>query len=131
MAKIEEVSEEADESSPSSFSTSTCQVPIIPSPIDKIKEVPDEALDSLTIDLYNALNGKSEAEKLNVDLRDQLSECHQQIKELTFFEENLKNQVFVNQLLCIERKQALAGLKAEKNFVLRWCDASLKVDKII
>ena len=30
-----------------------------------------------------------------------------------------------------EREQALAELKAEKNTILGWCDASEKVNKII
>jgi len=58
MAKLEEVPEEAAESSSSSASTSTSQVPFTPTPTDSLS-----ALDSLTVDLYNALHGKSSAEK--------------------------------------------------------------------
>ena len=65
MAKIEEIPKEATESSSSSASTSSSQVPVIPVTADSLS-----ALDSLTVDLYNALNGKSKAEKLNLDLRD-------------------------------------------------------------
>ena len=135
MAKLEEVPKEAAESSSSSASasTSSSQVPFIPTPTDSLS-----TLDSLIVDLYNALNGKSLAEKLNTDLRDQLKECHQKIKELTIFEEKLKDQVSVNQLLCIgceqaiaEREQALAELRAEKNTIRGWCDASITVDNII
>ena len=60
------------------------------------------------------------------------------IKELTIFEENLKDQVSVNQLLCVQCKQAivesekaLAELNTEKNTIQGLCDASVKVDKII
>jgi len=89
-------------SSSSSASTSSSQVPFILTPTDSLS-----VLDSLTVDLYNALNGKSLVEKLNTDLRDQLKECHQKMKELAIFEENLKDQVSVNQLLCIECEQAI------------------------
>ena len=113
MAQIFEVPEEAVESSTSSASTSSNQVSIIPVTFDS------SAFDSLTVDLYNALSLKTKAEKLNLDLPDQLCQCHMKIKELTIFEENLKYQVFVNQLLCVEREQvvverekALAELKA-------------------
>ena len=133
MAKIKDIPEEVAESSSSSASTSATQVPISSNSSDSLS-----ALDSLTVDLYNALNGKTKAESENTDLRDQLSTCHQWIKELTIFEENMKDEVFVNQLLCVEREKAiaerekaLAELIAEKNTVLGWCGASVKVDKII
>ena len=67
MAKLEEVPEEAAELFSSSTSTSTSQVPFSPTPTDSLS-----APDSLTVDLYNTLNGKSSAEKLNLDLCDQL-----------------------------------------------------------
>ena len=60
------------------------------------------------------------------------------IRELTIFEEKLKDQVSMNQMLCVEgeqaiaeREQALPELRAEKSTILGWCDASAKVDKII
>ena len=81
MAKLEEVPEDVHEASTSSVSTSASQVSTTPTPSDSLS-----ALDSLTVDLYNALNGKSSAEKLNVDLRDQLKVCHDKIRELTVFE---------------------------------------------
>ena len=44
----------------------------------------------------------------------------------------------MNQMLCVEREQAIAEreqfiteLRAKKSTILRWCDASAKVDKII
>ena len=44
----------------------------------------------------------------------------------------------MNEMLCVEheqaiseRDQALVELKAEKNIILGWCDASEKVEKII
>ena len=86
MAKIEDIPEEVAESSSSSASTSATQVPISSSAPDSLS-----ALDSLSVDLHNALNGKTKAESMNTDLRDQLSSCHQRIKELTIFEENLRD----------------------------------------
>ena len=93
-SQIQEVHEETVEFSTSSVSTSnsTSQVPATSSvTFDSMS-----ALNSLTVDLYNALHGKTEAEKLNLDLHDQLSKCHKKIKELTIFEENLRDQVSVN-----------------------------------
>ena len=129
MAKLEEVPED----STSSASVYVNQVHTTPTSSDNLS-----ALDSLTVDLYNALNGISSAEKQNIDLRDKLKACHDKIRELTIFEENLKDQVSVNQMLCVEREQAiserdqaLAELKTEKNTIPGWCEASEKVDKII
>ena len=68
MVKIEDIPEEVVESSSSSASTSATQVPISSNTSDSLS-----ALDSLTVDLYNALNGKTMAESKNIDLRDQLS----------------------------------------------------------
>ena len=53
------------------------------------------------------------------------------IKKRTIFEENMKDQVSVNQLLCVECEKSIAELKAEKNTVQGWCDVAVKVDKII
>ncbi|KAJ9556050.1 hypothetical protein OSB04_010664 [Centaurea solstitialis] len=75
---------------------------------------------------------------MNIDLRDQLKECHEKIKQLTILEENYKDQVSVNQTLCIERERALAAkeralaeLNAEKVTIKGWSDASEKVDEIL
>ena len=65
---------------------------------------------------------------MNIDLRDQLSACHQKIKELTIFEENLKDQVIVNQLLCVEREKAISDLNSERNTIKGWCDASVAAE---
>ena len=60
------------------------------------------------------------------------------ISELTIFEENLRDQVIVNQLLCIEREQAIAkrekaisDLNSERNTIKGWCNASVTAEKII
>ncbi|KAJ9546718.1 hypothetical protein OSB04_019261 [Centaurea solstitialis] len=66
------------------------------------------AMDTLTIDLFNALNGKSSAENVNFDLRTELKECHEKLKELAVYEASYKDQVHANQVLCIEREQAIA-----------------------
>ena len=72
MAKPEEVPEDIPEHSTSSASAYVNQVPTTPTSSDNLS-----ALDSLTVDLYNALNGKSSAEKQNVDLRDKLKVCQE------------------------------------------------------
>ena len=60
MAKLEEVPEDVPETSTSSESTSASQVSTTPTPTPSDSQ---SVLDSLTVDLYNALNGKSYAEK--------------------------------------------------------------------
>ena len=57
---------------------------------------------------------------------------------MTIFEENLREQVIVNQLLCIEREQAIAerekaisDLNSERNTIKGWCDALVTAEKII
>ncbi|KAI3702325.1 hypothetical protein L6452_28059 [Arctium lappa] len=89
------------------------------------------AVDVLTIDLYNALNDKSLAERKNNDLTEQLEKCHEKIRELTLLEESLKDQVVVNKNISIEREQAIAALKAENATVEKWCNSSTKITKII
>ena len=130
---MEDIPEEVAESPSSSASTSATQVPIYSNAPDSLS-----ALDSLTVDLYNALNGKTKAESMNTDLRDQLSSYHQRIKELTIFEGNLRDRVIVNQLLCIEceqaiaeREKAISDLNSERKTIKGWCDASVTVEKII
>ncbi|KAJ9544864.1 hypothetical protein OSB04_024571 [Centaurea solstitialis] len=136
MAKIEEVPEEAPAKAPeasTSVTESSIQVPSTYVPLESLTQ-----LDLMTIDLYKALNGKTSVEKINIDLRDQLKECHEKIKQLTILEENYKDQVSVNQTLCIEREKALAAkeralaeLNAEKVTIKGWSDASEKVDEIL
>ncbi|KAJ9568046.1 hypothetical protein OSB04_004012 [Centaurea solstitialis] len=144
MAKIEEVPEEVPTQAPeASFSTtpeastsateSASQVPTPVVPLESLTQ-----LDLVTLDLYKALNGKTSAEKMNIDLRDQLRECQEKIKQLTILEESYKDQVTVNQTLCIEREKALAAkeralaeLNAEKVTIKGWSDASEKVDEIL
>ncbi|KAJ9565707.1 hypothetical protein OSB04_001673 [Centaurea solstitialis] len=109
------------------------EIPIPVVPLESLTQ-----LDLVTLDLYKALNGKTSAEKMNIDLRDQLRECQDKIKQLTFLEESYKDQVTVNQTLCIEREKALAAkeralaeLNAEKVTIKGWSDASEKVDEIL
>src|SRR5581483_2619141 len=86
MAKIEEVPEESPAKAPeasSSETDSSSQVPTTVVPLESLTQ-----LDLLTLDLYKALNGKTSAEKMNIDLRDQLKDCHEKIKQLTIMEEN-------------------------------------------
>ncbi|KAJ9561128.1 hypothetical protein OSB04_006288 [Centaurea solstitialis] len=140
MAKIEEVPEEIPPQAPEASSSTTpeastsatdspSQVPIPLVPLESLTQ-----LDLVTLDLYKALNGKTSAEKMNIDLRDQLRECQEKIKQLTILEENYKDQVTVNKTLCIEREvalaakeRALAELNAEKVTIKGWSDASEKV----
>ncbi|KAJ9547789.1 hypothetical protein OSB04_020332 [Centaurea solstitialis] len=144
MAKIEEVPEEIPTQAPEASSSTTpeastsatdssSQVPIPLVPLESLTQ-----LDLVTLDLYKALNGKTSAEKMNIDLRGQLKECQEKIKQLTILEENYKDQVTVNKTLCIEREMALAAkeralaeLNAEKVTIKGWSDASEKVDEIL
>ncbi|KAJ9539111.1 hypothetical protein OSB04_031844 [Centaurea solstitialis] len=144
MAKIEEVPEEIPTQAPEASSSTTPEASTSatdsPSQVS-IPLVPLESLtqlDLVTLDLYKALNGKTSAEKMNIDLRDQLRECQEKIKQLTIMEENYKDQVTVNKTLCIEREvalaakeRALAELNAEKVTIKGWSDASEKVDEIL
>ncbi|KAJ9557303.1 hypothetical protein OSB04_011917 [Centaurea solstitialis] len=144
MAKIEEVPEEIPPQDPEASSSTTpeaststtdspSQVPIPLIPLESLTQ-----LDLVTLDLYKALNGKTSAEKMNIDLRGQLKECQEKLKQLTIVEENYKDQVSVNKTLCIERElalaakeKALAQLNAEKVTIKGWSDASEKVDEIL
>ncbi|KAJ9536639.1 hypothetical protein OSB04_un000188 [Centaurea solstitialis] len=144
MAKIEEVPEEIPPQDPKASSSTTpeastsatgssSQVPIPLIPLESLTQ-----LDLVTLDLYKALNGKTSAEKMNIDLRGQLKECQEKLKQLTIVEENYKDQVSVNKTLCIERElalaakeKALAQLNAEKVTIKGWSDASEKVDEIL
>src|SRR5581483_9837306 len=132
MAQLEDILEEDVPKTPSSSSLPPVQVPT-PSPTDTMT-----AMDALTIDLFNALNGKYSAEKVNLDFRTELKECQEKLKELAIYEASYKDQVHVNQVLCIEREQAiaekekvLAELNSEKVTVKSWADASETIDKII
>ncbi|KAJ9541694.1 hypothetical protein OSB04_028200 [Centaurea solstitialis] len=136
MAKIEEVPEEVPTQAPEASTSATESSSQVPTPVVPLESLTQ--LDLLTLDLYKALNGKTSAEKMNIDLRDQLKECHEKIKQLTILEENYKDQVSVNQTLCIERERALAAkeralaeLNAEKVTIKGWSDASEKVDEIL
>ncbi|KAJ9541915.1 hypothetical protein OSB04_028421 [Centaurea solstitialis] len=136
MAKIEEVPEEAPTQAPEPTTSATESPSQVSTPVVPLESLTQ--LDLLTLDLYKALNGKTSAEKMNIDLRDQLKECHEKIKHLTILEENYKDQVSVNQTLCIERERglatkerALAELNAKKVTIKGWSDASEKVDEIL
>ena len=77
MAKLEEVPEDVPEVSTSSASISSSQVPTAPTPSNSLS-----ALNSLTINLYNALNRKSSSKKQNNDLRDQLTVFHEKLLKI-------------------------------------------------
>ncbi|KAJ9548832.1 hypothetical protein OSB04_021375 [Centaurea solstitialis] len=136
MAKIEEVPEEAPTQAPEASTSATESTSQVPTPVVPLESITQ--LDLLTLDLYKALNGKTSAQKMNIDLRDQLKECHEKLKHLTILEENYKDQVSVNQTLYIERERALAAkeralaeLNAEKVTIKGWSNASEKVDEIL
>ncbi|KAJ9561789.1 hypothetical protein OSB04_006949 [Centaurea solstitialis] len=136
MAKIEEVPEEVPTQAPKASTSATESASQVPTPVVHLESLTQ--LDLVTLDLYKALNGKTSAEKMNIDLRDQLRECQEKIKQLTILEESYKDQVTVNQTLCIEREKALAAkeralaeLNAEKVTIKGWSDASEKVDEIL
>ncbi|KAJ9539049.1 hypothetical protein OSB04_031782 [Centaurea solstitialis] len=104
MAKIEEVLEEAPAKAPeasTSVTESSSQVSPTYVPLKSLTQQ-----DLLTLDMYNALNGKTSAEKMNVDLRDELKES------------------------IAAKEKALAELNAEKVTIKGWSNASEKVDEI-
>ncbi|KAJ9552804.1 hypothetical protein OSB04_016849 [Centaurea solstitialis] len=77
-------------------------------------------------------------EEVNFDLRTELKECHEKLKELSVYEASYKDQGHANQVLCIEREQAIAEkekalteLLSEKVTVKSWADAFEKVDEIL
>ncbi|KAJ9544642.1 hypothetical protein OSB04_024349 [Centaurea solstitialis] len=136
MNKIEEVPEEVPTQAPEASTSATESASQVPTPVVPLESFTQ--LDLVTLDLYKAMNGKTSAEKMNIDLRDQLRECQEKIKQLTILEESYKDQVTVNQILCIEREKALAAkeralaeLNAEKVTIKGWSDASEKVDEIL
>ncbi|KAJ9552545.1 hypothetical protein OSB04_016590 [Centaurea solstitialis] len=127
MARIEEVPEEVPTQAPEASNSTTDSASHVPIPLVPLESLTQ--LDLVTLDLYKALNGKTSAEKMNIDLRDQLRECQEKIKQLTILEENYKDQVTVNKTLCIERETALAAkeralaeLNAEK-VTIKGCSA--------
>ncbi|KAJ9541659.1 hypothetical protein OSB04_028165 [Centaurea solstitialis] len=101
MVQLEDIPKE--EVTATSASTSDLPQVSTPSPSDAMT-----VMDALTIDMFNALNGKSSAKKVNFDLRTELKECHEKLKELAVFEASYKDQVHANQVLCIDREQAIA-----------------------
>ncbi|KAI3668177.1 hypothetical protein L6452_43254 [Arctium lappa] len=127
MAKIKEELEEPYEPSMSYISS---QVSISTNPSLPEAER-SRAVDVLTNDLYNALNDKTQAENKNVHLTQDLEKCHEKIKELNLLEEKLKDQVIINEIISIEREQAIVALKAEKAHVEKWCKSSTKISEII
>ncbi|KAJ9545283.1 hypothetical protein OSB04_024990 [Centaurea solstitialis] len=107
MAKIEEVPEEVPTQAPeasTSAAESPSQVTTHVIPLESLTQ-----LDLVTLDLYKALNGKTSAEKMNIDLRDQLKE----------------------EKALAAKERALAKLNAEKVTIKGWSDASEKVDEIL
>ncbi|KAJ9547394.1 hypothetical protein OSB04_019937, partial [Centaurea solstitialis] len=88
--QIEEVPEEAPTQAPEASTSATESPSHVPTPVVPLESLTQ--LDLVTLDLYKALNGKTSAEKMNIDLRDQLKECQEKIKQLTILEENYKDQ---------------------------------------
>ncbi|KAI3698136.1 hypothetical protein L6452_31248 [Arctium lappa] len=125
-----EIKEEVEEPFESSMSYISSQVSISTNPSLPEAER-SRAVDVLTIDLYNALNDKTQAENKNVHLTQELEKCHEKIKELNLLEEKLEDQVIINEIISIEREQAIAALKTEKAHVEKWCKSSTKISEII
>ncbi|KAI3664801.1 hypothetical protein L6452_43409 [Arctium lappa] len=130
LCLMAEIKEEVEEPSESSMSYISSQVSISTNPSLPEAER-SRAVDVLTIDLYNALNDKTQAENKNVHLTQELEKCHEKIKELNLLEEKLKDQVIINEIISIEREQAIAALKTEKAHVEKWCKSSTKISEII
>ncbi|KAI3697975.1 hypothetical protein L6452_31082 [Arctium lappa] len=78
---------------------------------------------------------KEEVEELSEPsmsyISSRLEKCHEKISELNLLEEKLKDQVIINEIISIEREQAIAALKAEKAHVEKWCKSSTKIFEII
>ncbi|KAJ9566440.1 hypothetical protein OSB04_002406 [Centaurea solstitialis] len=92
IAQLEDIPEEEVPKTTSSASAlQTVQVST-PSPSDTMT-----AMDDLSIDLYNALNGKSSAEKVNLDLRTELKEFLR--SRLTFSAEDLPFKALYRSML--------------------------------
>ncbi|KAI3718217.1 hypothetical protein L6452_19079 [Arctium lappa] len=127
MAEIKEEVEEPSEPSMSYISTNV-YISTNPSLPEAERS---RAVDVLTIELYNALNDKTQAENKNVHLTQELEKCHENIRELNLLEEKLKHQVIINEIISIEREQAIAALKAKKAHVEKWCKSSTKISEII
>ncbi|KAI3685806.1 hypothetical protein L6452_35064 [Arctium lappa] len=130
LCLMAEIKEEVEESPETSMIYISSQVSISTNP-SIFEAERSRAVDVLTIDLYNAPNGKTLAENKNIDLTEQLEKCHEKIRELTLLEEILKDQVIVNEIINIEREQAIAALKAEKDTIEGWCKSSTKITEII
>ncbi|KAI3729555.1 hypothetical protein L6452_18216 [Arctium lappa] len=130
LCLMAEIKEEVEEASEPSMSYISSHVSISTNPSLPEAER-SRAVDVLTIDLYNALNDKTQAENKNVHLTQELEKCHEKIRELTILEEKLKDQVIINEIISIEREQAIAALKAEKAHVEKWCKSSTKISEII
>ncbi|KAI3665329.1 hypothetical protein L6452_43953 [Arctium lappa] len=130
LCLMAEIKEEVEEPSEPSMSYISSQVSISTNPSLPEAER-SRAVDVLTIDLYNALNDKTQAENKNVHLTQELEKCHEKIKELNLLEEKLKDQVIINEIISIEREQAIAALKTEKAHVEKWCKSSTKISEII
>ncbi|KAJ9548152.1 hypothetical protein OSB04_020695 [Centaurea solstitialis] len=84
MVQLEDIPKEVP-GTPTSSSLPPFQVST-PSPSNTMS-----AMDALTIDLHNALNGKSSAEKINLDLRTELKECYEKLKELAIYVASYKD----------------------------------------
>ncbi|KAJ9544821.1 hypothetical protein OSB04_024528 [Centaurea solstitialis] len=70
-------------------STSVTESPSqVPTPVVSLESLTQ--LDLVTLDLYKSLNGKTSAEKMNIDLRDQLKECQEKINNLPFWKKTIK-----------------------------------------
>ncbi|KAI3770894.1 hypothetical protein L6452_02042 [Arctium lappa] len=130
LCLMDEIKEEVEEPTETSMSYISSQVSISTNP-SLPEEERSRVIDVLTIDLYNALNDKALAENKNIDLTEQLEKCHEKIRELTLLEESLKDQVIVNEIISIEREQAIAALNTEKTTVVKWCKSSTKITEVI
>ncbi|KAI3707057.1 hypothetical protein L6452_25245 [Arctium lappa] len=107
LCLVAKIKEEVEEPSEPSMSYISSQVSISTNPSLPEAER-SRAVDVLTIDLYNALNDKSQAENKNVHLTQALEKCHEKIKELNLLEEKLKDQVIINEIISINLQTYLA-----------------------
>ncbi|KAI3684855.1 hypothetical protein L6452_34082 [Arctium lappa] len=108
LCLMAEIKEEVEEPSEPSMSYISSQVSISTNPSLPEAER-SRVVDVLTIDLYNALNDKTQAENKNVHLTQELERCHEKISELNLLEEKLKDQVIINEIISIQCMSGKSG----------------------
>ncbi|KAI3746513.1 hypothetical protein L6452_08947 [Arctium lappa] len=127
LCLMAEIKEEVEEASETSMSYISSQVSISTNPSLPEAER-SRAVDVLTIDLYNALNDKTQAENKNVHLTQELDKCHEKIRELTLLEEKLKDQATKKAKLKVPSKPSVNQSSRSVIEIFDLCPPKLKID---